>query len=86
MRIIGCLLVIGILSSYAPIIPIDDCADGAHMGFMKMDCGSIFHCPLILNISVSKPAPLPLTGRVSLTPSLFKVDGLPRSIFHPPET
>jgi hypothetical protein len=56
------------------------------MGFMKMDCGSIFHCPLISNASVSEPALLPLTGRVSLAPSLFKVDGLPRAIFHPPKT
>jgi hypothetical protein len=85
MRIIGCLLIIGILSSYAPIIPVDDCPDGTHMGIMKMDCGSIFHCPLIFNISESEPTPLPLWGRIFLTPSLFKVDALPRLIFHPPE-
>jgi hypothetical protein len=86
MRVIGSLLIIGILLSYVPIFPMDECPDGNHMGnVMKMDCGSIFHCPLISAVTVSDPFPLPLSGRVFSTPLSFKVDGLPRLIYHPPK-
>jgi hypothetical protein len=85
MRIIGCLLVIGLLFSYVPAFPMDECPEGNHMGNMKMDCGYVFHCPLIFNINIPDHLPLPLNGRLILTPSLFKVDELAHLIFHPPD-
>ena len=84
MRIIGYLLIIGILFSYVPVFSMDECPDGNHMGNMKLDCGSIFHCPMIFDIRVSDPTPLPLRGLFFTAPSLFHIDELPRLIFHPP--
>jgi len=85
MRIIGCLLVIGILFSYLPMIPMDDCPNGDHMGNKKMSCGYIFHCPLVFNLIMPNLLRLPLVGRLILTPSSFQVDELPHAVFHPPE-
>ena len=84
MKIIGFLLIIGILISYVPMIPMDECPEGNHMGNMKMDCGNNFHCPLIFNIIIQEPLPLPLSGRVVLTPPLLKIDELAYLIFRPP--
>ncbi len=55
------------------------------MGNMKLDCGNNFHCPLIFTITTAKTLPLPLIGRVVLTPSLLKIDELPSLIFRPPK-
>jgi len=85
MKIIGCLLVVGILFSYFPVFPMDECPEGKHMGNMKMDCGYNFHCPLIFNIIMPEPLSLPLSGRVVLTPSSLKIDELTSFIFRPPE-
>jgi hypothetical protein len=85
MRVIGSLLIIGILFSYVPMIPMDKCPEGNHMGNRKMDCGYNFHCPLIFNISMPEPLALPLSGRVVLTPSLLKIDELTFLIFRPPK-
>lgn len=85
MKIVGVLLIIGILFSYVPVIPMDDCPEGNHMGNMKMDCGNVFHCPLILNGSLQEPFPLPLSGWLILPPILPKVDELAHLIFHPPK-
>ena len=85
MKIIGFLLIIGILISYVPMIPMDECPEGKHMGNMKMDCGYNFHCPIIFNIIMPEPLSLPLSGRVVLTPSLRKIDELTSLRFRPPE-
>jgi hypothetical protein len=85
MKIIGCLLVVGILFSYVPFFPMDECPEVNHKGNMRMDCGNNFHCPLIFNITMPDPLPLPLSGRVILTPSSMKIDELTSLIFHPPE-
>jgi hypothetical protein len=85
MRVIGSLLIIGILFSYVPMILMDECPEGNHMGNRKMDCGYNFHCPLIFNISMPEPLALPLSGRVVLTPSLLKIDELTFLIFRPPK-
>lgn len=85
MRIIGCLLVIAILLSYVPVFHMDECPEGNHMGNMKMDCGGPFHCPMIVNIVVSKISSLPLNGVLIPTRILPSADGSVDSIFHPPE-
>jgi len=87
MKIVGVLLIIGILFSYVPVIPMDDCPEENHARNTntKMDCGSIFHCPLILNGSLQEPFPLPLSGWLILPPILPKVDELTHLIFHPPK-
>ena len=85
MRVRGSLLIIGILFSYVPMILMDECPEGNHMGNMKMDCGYNFHCPLIFNINMPEPLPLPLSGRVVLTTSLLKIDELTSLIFRPPK-
>lgn len=85
MRIIGCLVIVGILFSYVPMFPMDECPEGNHMGNMKLDCGNNFHCPLIFNIIMPGPLPLPLNGRVVLIPSFLRIDELAYLIFHPPK-
>jgi hypothetical protein len=47
MKIIGILLIIGILFSYVPILPMDDSQESNHAGNMKLDCG--LHLPLSLS-------------------------------------
>jgi hypothetical protein len=85
MRIIGFLVIVGILFSYLPGFKMDECPEGNHMGNMKLDCGNNFHCPLIFTITTAETLPLPLSGRVVLTPSLLKIDELTALIFRPPK-
>jgi hypothetical protein len=85
MKIIGCLLVIGILLSYAAVFHMDECPEGNHLGNMKMDCGAPFHCPMIVDIVVSEISSLPLNCFLIPTKMLLLTDGLVNSIFHPPE-
>ena len=85
MRIIGCLLVTGILLSYVPMIPTDGCPGGDHMGNMKMDCGYLFHCPMVVNIIISGTAGLPLSGKLASAKPLLVVKELTHPIYHPPE-
>ena len=85
MKIIGCLLVIGILLSYAPVFHVDECPDGNHLGNMKMDCGVPVHCPMIVDIVASEISSLPLNGLLIPTKMLLLSDGLLNPIFHPPE-
>ena len=85
MKIIGCLLVIGILLSYAPVFHMDGCPEENHSGNMKMDCGVPFHCPMIVDLVVSEISSLPFNGLLIATRTLLPSDGLVNSIFHPPE-
>jgi len=85
MKIIGCLLVIGILLSYAPVFHTDECPEGNHMGNMNADCGIPFHCPMIVDIVVSGVSGLPLNGLLIPTRMLPLRDGLVNSIYRPPE-
>jgi hypothetical protein len=86
MRVIGSLLIVGILFSYVPVFPMDDCPEGNHMGnIMKMDCGSLFHCPMIVDLNISGTPGLPLNGRLISIKPLLVVKELTHSIFHPPK-
>jgi hypothetical protein len=83
--IIGCLLVIGILFSYVPMFPTDGCPDGSHTGIMKMDCGSLFHCPMIVDKILPETSGLPLRGCLVPLKLSLVVDELPDLIFRPPK-
>jgi len=85
MKIIGCLLVIGILLSYAPVFHTDKCPEGNHLGNMKMDCGGLFHCLMIVDIVASEISSLPLYGLLIPARILLLIEGLVSPIFHPPE-
>ena len=85
MKVIGCLLVIGILLSYAPVFHMDECPEGNHMGNIKTDCGGPFHCPMITNIVVSKISSLPLNGVLVPAAMMLLEDGIVSPIFHPPK-
>jgi hypothetical protein len=85
MKIIGSFLIIGILFSYVPVFPMGECPEGNHMGNMKMDCGHLFHCPMVVNIIISGTPDLPLNGRLVSTKPLLVVKELAHSIFHPPK-
>jgi hypothetical protein len=85
MKIIGILLIIGILFSYVPILPIDNCPEGGHMGNMKLDCGYIFHCPFLSNVGLPESITLPYFGRAVLNSSLLVIDELTHPIFRPPK-
>jgi hypothetical protein len=85
MKIIGWLLVIGILLSYAPVFPMDECPEGNHRGNMNTDCGIPFHCPMIMGVVFSEISSLPLNGLLLSTRMLLLSDGLIDPVFHPPE-
>jgi len=85
MKIIGILLIIGILFSYVPIFSTDDCRQENHAGNMKLDCGYIFHCPFLSNIGLPESITLPYFGRAVLISSFLVIEELTHPIFHPPE-
>jgi len=85
MRLVGIFLIIGILFSYIPVFPMDECSEGNHMGNMKMDCGSLFHCPMIVDLNISEISGLPLNGRLVSTKPLLVVKELAHPVYHPPE-
>jgi hypothetical protein len=83
--IVGCLVVIGILFSYVPVFPTDECPGGSHAGIMKMDCGSLFHCPMIVDKVFSETSALPRRGCLVPIKLSLAVDEFPDPIFHPPK-
>jgi hypothetical protein len=85
MKIIGCLLVIGILCFYAPVFSMDQCPEENHMGKVKIDCGYSFHCPMIVNNSILGTYRFPFSGRLVPTKPFLVVDELIRVIFRPPK-
>ena len=86
MKIVGIFLIIGILFSYIPVMPMDDCPEEHHTGNRTVECGYSFHCPILFNVNVPDPLPLPVTRRFILVPPSLKVDEVPFLIFHPPKT
>ncbi len=66
----------------------DGCQKGNHAGnsgSTKMECCYAFHSPMICDGSQKEPSPLPLSGLLTLSPELLKVDVLTHFIFHPPK-
>ncbi len=85
MRMIASLIIFGILLSYAPMVSLEDCPDTGHSARMILDCGSLFHCPFILNASFLGNFLLPLKGKVVLINHPLPQKLISRPIFHPPE-
>ena len=84
-KVFGILVVIGILFSYLPVIPMDSCPEGGHPGNTQMECGYAFHCPFLFGINGPESMPLPLLGRLVLASSMSKPEEWPHLIFHPPK-
>jgi len=93
------LIIIGILFSYFPMMPVEHCPEGNHEGNHheanhqegspedqgKLHCGQIFHCPFTFNLGFSEPLVLLNTEKlVSIVPSVTFGD-YRFPIFHPPE-
>ncbi len=88
MKIVAILLIVGIFLPCIPMLPMGDCSEENHVGGLKVNGVSSFHCPLctlIVNATLSEPLPLPLIGQLPSTECLRMVDDLTRSIFRPPE-
>ena len=82
---IGIIIIIGIIFSYIPLVLEDECPEGDHMGSMKVDCGYVFHCPLVIGKNISEPLSLPLTGQLVLIPPIMKIEKLAYLFFRPPK-
>jgi hypothetical protein len=67
------------------MITTDECSVADHMGNMKMDCGYLFHCPMIVDLNISEASGLPLNGRLVSAKPLLVVKELVHSVYHPPE-
>jgi hypothetical protein len=85
MKIIGIVLIIGIVFSYVPILPMGGCQETNHAGNMKLDCGYIFHCPLLSSIGPHESMTLPYFGRAVFILPLPTVYEFTRPIYHPPK-
>ncbi len=85
MKIIGILLAAVIIFSYLPVVSMDGCPEGHHMGNVKVDCGYCLHCPILFGRSIQDFSPLPFSEEWVSASFLHKVDGLISSIFRPPE-
>jgi len=93
------LIVLGVLFSYFPVMPLQHCPEGSHEGNHhdgnrpegshkeegKLNCGYIFHCPFTFNLSFSEPLVILNTEKlVSISPPITFGD-FRFPIFHPPE-
>jgi hypothetical protein len=83
------LIIIGLLFSYLPVMPVGHCPEGDHEGSHQEDgkwnCGYIFHCPFTFSPSFSEPLVILNTEKlVSISPPITFGD-FRFPIFHPPE-
>lgn len=85
MRVIRILLVLGLLFSYLPAFPMDDCQEGDHADEMQLHCGYVFHCPILSNPNFFDHVKLPYLGSLDSSPVPMKVDEFIMPVFHPPE-
>jgi hypothetical protein len=85
LKIIGIIIAIAILFSYLPSISMDGCSEETHPEKQGMDCGYIFHCPVVSGSVVPQLSALSIHGWLSWVPAPGKIEELPDSIFHPPK-
>ncbi len=84
MKKLAILLILGILFSYLPLTSRGNCPETDHLNSMKLDCGNLFHCPFILAKDI-KNFNLYLIGIISYSDPISNFNGIPLSIYHPPE-
>jgi hypothetical protein len=84
-NLIGFLVVITILFSYVPVFSMDECSEGNHIGNVKMGCGYLFHCPMIVNKNILWTYSLPFNGLLVSAKRMLVMDELISLIFHPPK-
>lgn len=85
MKAIGIVIILGILFSYLPAFPMDDCQETAHAGTMQLHCGYVFHCPFLSNPGFLGPVKLPYLGRIESSSLPMRVDEFVMPVYHPPE-
>ena len=82
-------MIIVILFSYLPVLPVQHCAEGNDEGDRdedgKLDCGYIFHCPFVSNIRFSEPMIILNMERLLSIPTTRVFDDFRFPVFHPPE-
>ncbi len=85
MNFIASFIILGILLSYVPSIPTHICEETGQFNGVNLDCGSLFHCPFIIEHGISENLHLPLKGRMVLINQFPNLQLIPRFIFHPPK-
>lgn len=84
MKKIAILLIFGIILSYLPLFALGNCSETHHLKKTTLDCGSFFHCPIILAQDY-KNFNLYLIGLITFINPVRNLIEIPHSIFHPPE-
>lgn len=84
LRIIGAFIIIAIFFSYFPMDAMGNCPEEDHSRNTGMDCGYIFHCPVIYDLIVPQLSILSVNGWLRSMLTLLKVEEFPQKIFHPP--
>lgn len=91
------LIILGILFSYFPVMPLQHCPEGSHEGSHEgnhegshkeegnLNCGYIFHCPFTFNLSFSEPLVILNTEKLVSISSSITFGDFRFPIFHPPE-
>ncbi len=78
------MIMIAIFLVYFPIEGMGTCSENGHSQKNEMNCGYLFHCPLIADTIVTSMWILPFNGWLKLLPINLKKDEFPVTIFHPP--
>lgn len=81
----GIFIIITILFSYFPMEAMGNCSEEDHSGDRGMDCGYIFHCPMISNPIVPSLVILTPNGWLKWETIREKIEDFPALIFHPPK-
>ncbi len=93
------LTIVGILFSYFPVMSFQHCPvashegnhpdgnhhEGSHKEEGRLNCGSVFHCHLTLNLSFSEPLVILTTEKLVPVSSSITSGDFRFPIFHPPE-
>lgn len=91
------MIILGILFSYFPVMPLQHCPEGSHEGSHEgnhegshkeegnLNCGYIFHCPFTFNLSFSEPLVILNTEKLVSISSSITFGDFRFPIFHPPE-
>jgi hypothetical protein len=85
LKIIGIFIIITIILSYLPIDAMGHCPEEDHHTGTRMDCGYVFHCPVLHSPNVLDLSTLTLNSWLKRMVDISKIEELPNFIFHPPK-